>query len=363
MTDLRVVMLKKIFAFLLFAAIVSTNNSVVAQTDLSSKQQVTIHGKDFYKDGKLWLPKGIKIEGFNEPAGLRAKSKIATEARSYWGTSELDAIRRVFNADVIRFAVSQPGLDPQSPIYDQQYVIELLDAIKLARSAGFVVIPSMDAQGENGIPNLPCMPNDSTKRSWQILAPSLIHDQGVMFELSDEPCKSSNAENQKEWSQEMQSLVDAVRGLGSTNILLLDGLWYARSTNGLFPLVHDTLPNRLALAVHPYLVSKDFFVTEKQWHDQFGASAEKYPVIASEWNATSTNGCIGDTTPTVALSLMRYLESLHLGLIGWAIDSHSGKLVKDHISYEPTDYSSFAGCTKTPSESGGGRLLASYPND
>jgi endoglucanase len=50
-------------------------------------------------------------------------------------------------------------------------------------------------------------------------------------------------------------------------------------------------------------------------------------------------------------------------LIGWAIDSNYGKLVKDHTSFEPTDYSTFTGCSKTPGDSGGGKLLANYPNN
>ncbi|MBB5341379.1 hypothetical protein HDF13_003712 [Edaphobacter lichenicola] len=28
---------------------------------------VTIKGKDFYRDGRRWLPKGIQIEGLNRP--------------------------------------------------------------------------------------------------------------------------------------------------------------------------------------------------------------------------------------------------------------------------------------------------------
>lgn len=335
--------------------------AVGLQPGKSFAQAISIKSNTFYKDNAPWLPKGLKVEGFNEPPRLRAANALATESRNYWGPAELNAIRKVFGADVIRFAVSQPGLDPQSPIYDPKYLQELLDAIKLARSAGFVVIPSMDAQAENGIPNLPCMPNDSTIRAWQTLAPSLIHDSGVMFELFDEPCKSSNASSQQEWARDTQPIIDAVRGLGATNILLVDGLWWARSTNGLFPLVHDTMPNRLALAAHPYL-AKDYFVTVKQWHDQFGDSAARYPMIASEWNATPSNGCVDSTTPALALSLMRYLESIHVGLIGWAIDSSHGKLVKDHTSYQPNDYSSFKDC-KDNSDSGGGRLLANYPND
>jgi hypothetical protein len=328
-------------------------------------QDVTLHGKTFYKDSEPWVPKGLKVEGFSRPKFIPAAPKWMNDAsaqgRDWWGRAELDAIRTVFGGDTIRFAISQPALDPQSPIYDPQYPAELLAVFKQARAAGFVVIPSMDAQAENGLPDLPCMPGDSAVRAWQTIAPALIHDRGIMFELFDEPCKSSNAQTRQEWAQSMQALISAVRRLGATNVLLVDGLWWARSTNGLFPLIHDTAPDRLALAVHPYLV-KDAFVTQKQWHDQFGASAAQYPLIASEWNATPTNGCVDGSTPALALSLMRYLQSLGVGLIGWAIDSNAGKLVKDHSRFEPTDYASFKNCHDN-SVSGGGKLLAVYPHN
>ena len=62
----------KTFALLLISAVVSINCSAVAQTAPAVfGQQITIHGKDFYKDGKPWLPKGIKVEGFNEPGSPR----------------------------------------------------------------------------------------------------------------------------------------------------------------------------------------------------------------------------------------------------------------------------------------------------
>jgi hypothetical protein len=59
------------------------------------------------------------------------------------------------------------------------------------------------------------------------------------------------------------------------------------------------------------------------------------------------NGCVGKTTSALALALMRYSQSLHVGLVGWAIDSNYGKMVKDHTSFEPTDYSTFKDCSKT----------------
>ena len=335
--------------------------SMAQSTHRNSDIQIVIRGNEFLKDGKPWLPKGVTVEGFNRPAKLRDKS--TAQATSYYGSAELNAIRQVFRADIIRIQVSQPGLDPQSPIYESTYLSELLDAIKLARSSGFVVIISMDAQAENGIPNLPCMPSDSTVRAWQSIAPAFIHDSGIIFEPFNEPCKyEGNQTNKTDWAQTMQPVIGELRSLGATNILLLDGLGFGHSIEGLFPLVHDSLRNRLALAVHPYLV-KNNYVTVDQWRKEFGNDAKRYPAIAGEWNATSTNGCVDKTTPELALSLLRYLESLHIGLIGWGIDSNYGKLVKDHAKYEPTDFSSFTGCTKTPSASGGGRLLANYPGD
>ena len=135
-----------------------------------------------------------------------------------------------------------------------------------------MVIASANAQAPSGVLGLPCMPNDSTLRAWQTIAPSLGQNPGVMLELFNEPCKGSKAESQKEWAMEMQPLIDAVRSTGAKNILLLDGLFYARQTKGLFPLVHDSLPGRMALAVHPYL-NKATFLTEKQWQDSFGSDA------------------------------------------------------------------------------------------
>jgi hypothetical protein len=339
---------------------------VVAQQIAAPRRPVvTLEGRTFYKNGTPWLPKGVKVEAFSRPIGgyeSEALQEAVKDGRGLWGPKERQAIRNIFHADVIRFAVSQPGLDPQSPIYDAHYKSDILAAIEQARAEGFVVIPSMDAKAENGISGLPCMPNESTVRAWQTLGQELVHDQGIMLELADEPCQSNNQVGQKTWAQSMQMLIDALRKLGSRNILLLDGLWYARSTNGLFPLVHDGLGDHLALAVHPYLV-KDVFVTEQQWHNQFGASAAQYLMLATEWNATPTNGCVGRETPAIALLEMRYLQSLHIGLIGWAIDSNYGKLVKNHEAYAPTDYKTFQDCSKFPSESGGGELLANYPHD
>jgi hypothetical protein len=324
-------------------------------------QDITIRGATFYKNGSPWLAKGIQIEGFNEPPNLRIKSKIATEAQNYWGPAEIAAIKQVFGADTVRFQVSQPGLDPQSPIYDQTYAPELITVIKQARAADLIVIVSMDAQGENGIEGLPCMPNQSTVRAWETLAPPLAHDNGIMLDVFNEPCKTAKPEDKAEWAQGTQAVIDALRRLGSENIILVEGLHFARTTSDLFPLVHDALKNRLALAVHPYS-AKGWFESREQWDREFGFAAAKFPTIADEWNALAVGGgCSGDL-PDKALSLIRYLQEKHIGIVGWAIDSHTGKLVVDHDKYEPTSYDYFKSCNDG-SGSGAGRLIAKFPNN
>ncbi|MGY3547471.1 endoglucanase [Bradyrhizobium sp. USDA 4472] len=334
-------------------------------------QNVTLKGREFFLDGKPWLPKGIDVEALNRPLGnyeSASLQELAKQVRQYWGPAEIGAIKNVFGAQAIRLTISQPGLDPQSAIYSAAYRDQVLKVIRQARAGGFVVIPNMDAQGENGVPNLPCMPNDSTTRAWKTLAPSLINDPGVMFELFNEPCRANWDQARKEWASEMQVLVDMFRAMGARNILLLDGLGYAQWTNDLFPLVHDSFPDRLALAVHPYLdgLKKEPTATpESYFSAHFGRDAASYPIIATEWNAVETNGCVDGPLPEIALSLVRYLQHMHIGLIGWAIDSEHGKLVKDHIHFEPTNYDDFQGCSgkNGPNISGAGRLLAAFPNN
>jgi hypothetical protein len=323
-------------------------------------QDIAIKGKDFYRDGKPWQPKGVDVNAFVKPPKFFAIDKSAQLQRSYWGEIELKQVRARLGADTLRFHISQGGLDPETAIYDLGYIRQIVEAVQLARRDGFAVVLVMDAQ-QDGTPDLKCMPSASTVRAWQSLSPALPEDQAIMLELFNEPCKKGDAAVQAEWARGMQGLIDAIRARGSRNILLLDGLDWARITNGLFPLVHDSIPDRMALAIHPYLVV-GAFDRQERWEAAFGASARTYPALVTEWNATPTNGCPGANTPLVALTLMRYLESLHLGLIEWGIESTHGKIVVNHDDFTPTNYAGFKDCNDG-SDSGGGELLAKYPHD
>jgi len=327
-------------------------------------QNISVSGKLFYDDGKPWIAKGVHVSAFDRPMDIESAphwmNETATKMRATWVPAELNAVKSVFHANTIRFDFSQPALDPNSSIYDSKYLAEVVDAIRLARQAGFVVIAVINAQAPSGLADLPCMPNASTVRAWHTLAPKLANDKGVLMEIYNEPCKGSP--DRSIWASGMQAAIDGIRHDGANNILLLDGLNYARSMTDLFPMVHDVVRDRLALAVHPYF-AKGWFASDKDWERQFGAEARKYPMIATEWNSLPSGGtCENADMPATALAMIRYLQSLRLGIVGWGIDSNSGHLVKDHEHFEPTDYSTFKACNDG-SISGGGKLLANYPNN
>ncbi|MHB8812756.1 MAG: cellulase family glycosylhydrolase [Steroidobacteraceae bacterium] len=333
-------------------------------------QDVTIRGKAFYLDGTPWLPKGGNIVAFVRPAYIPSAPKWMNdsnhEGRAWWGDAELRAVKEVLGGSVLRFQVSQAALDPGSPIYDPAYLTELRGAVRQARAASFVVILSMNWGDSGGLQHMPDMPSAGTRRAWRALAPPFIHDGGVMFELFNEPRLDwGKPGSHQVWAEGMQRLVDEVRSLGSSNILLLDGLGLGQWTNDLLPLVHDRTPDRMAMAVHPYLDAmrgearldpQDF------WRKRFSLSAAQVPMIATEWNATPKGGCAGPRTPELSLALMRLLASLHVGVLGWAIDSPNAKLLKNHTDFQPTDFASFRDCNDG-SDAAGGQLLAQFPNN
>ena len=359
------------FTVLLCAMLFFFSHLAIAQAGkASSGGDVTIQGKTFYKDGKPWLPKGGNIVAFVRPAFIPSAPKWMNdsnhEGRQWWGSAEFKAVKDILHGDVLRFQISQAALDPNSSIYDSAYLTELSGAIRQARAAGFVVICSMNWGDNSGLQHMADMPNAGTVRAWQALAPAFIHDGGIMFELFNEPRLDwGKPGSHQAWAHDMQMLIDTVRELGATNILLLDGLGLGQWTNDLFPLAHDRMPNRLAMAVHPYFDAMDDKARldpQDFWRKHFTASAAQVPMIATEWNATAKGGCAGPRTPELSLELMRLLASLHVGVLGWAIDSPNAKLFRNHADYQLSDFTSFRDC-KDGSDSGGGRLLANFPND
>lgn len=278
--------------------------------------QISLAGATLLRDGRPWLAKGVVLIGRLTPAAEVGGD--FKKARAAYGPAELDAIK-LFGADTIRFQVSQAGSNPQSKIYTPEYAREVFAAVELARKAGFAVIVSLQSEGPSGLDEAG-MPNGKALRAWRQLAPLFAKDRGVMYELFNEPSpKGPDAvqpHDWRTWSAAMQPLITEVRQLGATNVLILDGLKWARILEGA-PELADPM-HQLVYAVHPY---KSWELPDQAACDKnFGAFANSHAVLATEWNALSFWDTCNNDMPRYSEVTLRYLKSKNIGLVAWAYD-------------------------------------------
>ena len=306
---------------------------------------VTVEGNRLLRDGEPWVPRGFNMIGLLTPAWCDRPVGIA--AREHFGAEELAAARE-WGADALRFQVSQRGLaDPAVSEKEREaYLASVVDRVAQARAAGFAVIVSMQDQNY-GCGDVHPLPSAATVDAWSAVVPALPEDPGVLLELFNEPRNEDDAAGWKQWRDGglspdpnlgdavvgHQALVDHVRGLGSTNVLIADTARLGERSAGL-PLLDDPL-DRLAYAIHPY-----YYVLGKSWWDQhYGDLAAIAPVLATEWNYPA-EGC-GTDEERLAPELLDYLRRHSIGVFGHAFDI-PGTTVADW-SWTPTDCGTGAG--------------------
>jgi hypothetical protein len=143
---------------------------------------------------------------------------------------------------------------------------------------------------------------------WASVATTFLSDRGVIFDLYNEPFDIS-------WScwlnggctapavggtsggwqvAGMQSLVDAVRGTGATQPIMVGGLNYANDLSGW--MTHeptDTVnPPQIIASVHVY--DGESCATEACWNSTFAPVAAKVPVVTGEFGPSSCDGTFVD---------------------------------------------------------------------
>ena len=144
---------------------------------------ITVSHNQLLRNGLPWVPRGVQIVGLVAPDGALSGKYVA--AHQQYGYAELQAAV-ADHADVVRFQVSQFGLDPAGPLYSPAYVAEVEGAVQTARSLGLAVIVSLQAQPPAGEPTR-CPSPTPGPRAPGALAPMFAADGDVMFELYNEP--------------------------------------------------------------------------------------------------------------------------------------------------------------------------------
>lgn len=305
---------------------------------------VRLVGGHLERDGVPWVPRGATFLAVLAPDGV--SHGITTTAASWFGPSEL-AAARAWGMDVVRFQVSQPGLDPQDSLHSDSYRDRVVAAVALARSSGFSVILSMqdqDLAGGNADPQ----PSAATARAWDVLAGLYGTDSGVLFELFNEPQNAPDDAGWRLWRDGdgtatavgHQALVSRLRADGAGNVLLADGARFAHVLTGV-PELDDPL-GQTGYAVHPYLWKET--QQPDSWDAAFGFAVDRVgdplTVVATEWNAWSDTGACKPEWGTNAPLLVQYLRAHGIGLIGWPFDA-PGYLVTGS-TWTPTVLTNFS---------------------
>jgi endoglucanase len=325
-------------------------------------QDVTLHGRLFYKDGHPWRAKGIDTETFITCA--QHTTGKYTALRTYWDAAKLDQLRAEFHIDTLRIYVSQIGLDPTSGVCGADYREEIVSAAKLALSKGLVVILQLDWQTPTGedkpLKDLLGLPDEHTVRAWRNLAPAFAHDRRVMYELFVEPKLHWSEENLALWTRGIQPVIDAVRATGAENIILLDGLDYGRITRGMPGRFHDPLPDRWGFAVDTQFTAA--FKSPKDWDQAFGQVAEKYPTIMAGFTYNNWSGCLPGAAPEqLVTEHFNYLKSKNIGIVLWG--DYPETLWHGYDPSNLTSYKDFTGCqdhSYTGPRGGPGEVFARY---
>jgi len=315
---------------------------------------LTISGSTFQLDGQPFVP-----QGFNSIAALYSPwctSPTTQAAANNFGTAELNAAKTNWNANTLRFQVSQPVLAGAN---GAAYAAQVQADADMALSDGFVVDISMQDESLACGPGEP-LPSLETENAWTTLTTNttLGSDPDVMFELFNEPQNSpvttaSTNPQQKTWVDwqsggrqidptttqtwsaytpvGFQDLVNLMRTtLNVSNVLVADGANKAATLAGV-PTLTDPGPSyQIAYAVHPYVYTDG----QSSWNTRFGQLAGTNAVMATEWNFTASQ--CGKTAETMAAQFLSYMKyTVHVGVLGQALDVFNGELMAD-TSLDPT---------------------------
>ena len=235
-----------------------------------------------------------------------------------------------------------------------------VDALRLA---GLYVILDLHwaaPAGTRADKLLPMPDRDYAPTFWREVATAYRDDSAVLFDLFNEPYPDNNRDTEEAWrcwrdggicagvayqAAGMQELIDAVRGVGAENVILLSGIQYANAFSRFRAYAPNDPLNNLAASWHSY----DFmrWANKVTWDAQVAIPTARLPLVASEIGQSE---CGTD----FLLPLLQWLDERDASYLGWAwntwgrcdgpvlIDNYDGtpskmgQGFKDHLATQET---------------------------
>jgi endoglucanase len=301
----------------------------------SGGQPVQLHGVN--RSGTEFVcSQGFGI--FNGP-----HDAASLEAIRSW---RVNAVRVPLNEDCW-LAIN--GVSPNfSGVQYQQAIKEYVD---LLNQNGLYAIldlhwsaPGTDlAQGQEAMPDL-----DHAPAFWSSVASVFGTNNAVILELFNEPWPDSNLDTDAAWTcwrdggtcpgvgfeaAGMQTLVDAVRATGATNVIALTGVQWGNSVSHWLAYKPNDPLNQLVASWHVY--DNSWCVTVACYDSNAGPTAAQVPLLATEFGAMDCNTAF-------LTALMNWLDNHGASYVAWVwnawgVECNHKALVADYAG-GPTSY-------------------------
>jgi endoglucanase len=273
-------------------------------------------------DNKPYLVHGIGRSGLE--FACFGDGHFSAQELSYMGTGKNTSTVTYWQANTVRLPLSEYfwlNGDPANHCSTTQYQQLVKNSVAALITSQLNVILDLhhvDAGGQiTGQGENLAMPDADSVTFWKQVAAAFKGYNNVLFELYNEPhppswacwqqgCALSNDSGHSYQSVGMQSLVNAVRGTGASNILILGGVrWgFDLSQIAQFPIAGKDL----VYSSHPYPYGDKMPNT---WDQAFGTISASYPVISTESGQY-------DCKTNYISQLLPYFDAHHIGWVSWA---------------------------------------------
>ena len=308
-----------------------------------------------------------------EPADFATNPAYLT-AISSWGSNTL---RIGLNEDCWL------GINGVNPAYSgANYQQQIRTLVTSATAAGLAVILELHWSAPDGFVahNQAPMPDRAhSVPMWQQVADTFKTNTAVAFDLFNEPYPHWNQDTPDAWQcwrdgsdptdptnsshcigtewwdtngnqfnggrpytyavAGMQEILDAVRGTGARNLVLLAGLQYANDLTAWTANKPTDPTGNLAASWHVY--TNNPCASASCWNSQVLPLTRSTPLIATEIGELDSNGH-GSCTPTNALEpLMTWLDTTHSSYQAWTWNTwgcNGLQLMTDYTNPTPTPY-------------------------
>jgi endoglucanase len=297
--------------------------------------------------GALHVAGNQLVDSTGHPVRLRGVNRSGTEyaCAQGWGIfdgpSDSASIAAIaaWHATVVRVPLNETcwlDLNGVTPAYSgDHYRQAIVDFVARLEHAGLYVIldlhwaapDSAIALGQTPMPD-----RDHTPEFWRQVAATFKDDSRVLFDLFNEPYPDNNADTPEAWrcwrdggtcrgvsyeAAGMQELVDAVRGTGAANVILLGGVRYASTLSGWLAATPSDPLGNLAASWHIYNFS--WCTSAACWDGEAAPVAQAVPLVLGELGQDDGGHAFVD-------SLMDWMDARQSGYLAWVWDVWGGPL-------------------------------------